>query len=425
MVDAVKVLDAAERITDADGAVIVGATIKFYNAGTSNARTVYADSGLSVSLGVTVYADGGGYPVTANGGTTKTSVYTGTTDYRVDILDGDGVVIITLDHQPGALDTSGFGGTSTGLAPTVVPKTSSFNILAANNGVLFDANCTSGAITASLPTAVGNAGLLVGIRHNGTANAVTINTTGGQTIRFTNSTPQTSQVLANYGQEVWLLSDGTNWSTFASTGFPNAALADTPTVLTGTSTAAAPSVASMAANVPKLLTFGSVSTAAALAIVLTPYSGYVDLELRLKNFVPVTDAVYLQMRLSTDGGSIYDQGANAYFGNTQNRLSSSTTIAAEALETYTAIPLSQAATNLVGNGASEGCSFNIELLDRNNAAIKPRLRWNGTFYQSTDHFVDVTGGALRNAAQDTDAVQFFFNTGNIASGTWSLWGRAS
>ena len=424
MTDAVKVLDAAERITDADGAVIVGATIKFYNAGTSNARTVYADTGLSTSLGSTVYCDGGGYPVTANGGTTKTSVYTGTTAYRIDILDGDGVVIVTLDNQPGALDTSGFTGGTTGLDPSVVPKTSSFNILAANDGVLFDCDATGGVIVASLPTASGNSGVLVGVRQNSATNTVTINTTGGQTIRFINSTPQTSQVLSAYGQEVWLISDGTNWVATCSIGtYPT--LGATSDMLTGTSTTLAPSVAAVAANVPKLLTFGTVSSAAALAIVLTPYSGYVDIELRLKNFVPATDATYLQMRLSTDGGSIYDLGANSYFGNTQNRLSSSTTIAAEALETYTAIPLSQAATNLVGNGASEGCSFNIELLDRTNAAIKPRLNWRGTFYQSTDHFVDVTGGALRNAAQDTDAVQFFFASGNIASGTWSLWGRAS
>lgn len=424
MVDNVKVLDAAERITDADGAVIVGATMKFYAAGTSTPRAVYADSGLSTSLGSTVYADGGGYPVTANGGTTKTSVYTGTTPYRVDILDGDSVVIITLDNQPGALDTSGFtGGGTAGLDPSVVPKTASFNILAANDGVLFDADATSGAIVASLPTAVGNSGLLVGIRQNSATNTVTINTTGGQTIRFINSTPQTSQVLSAYGQEVWLISDGTNWVATQAIGtYPT--LATTGETLTGTSTTLAPSVAGMAANVGKLLNYGTVSSAAALAIVLTSYSGYKNLRLVLENFVPATDGVYMQMRLSTDGGSIYDSGANSYFGHTQSRLSSSSTVAGEASEALTAISLSQSATNLIGNGASEGFSAVIDLLGRLNTAIKPRLQWTATFYQSTDHFVHVGGGALRNNAQDTDALQLFFNTGNISSGDWSLWGYA-
>lgn len=109
MADAVAIFSPGQRLIDASGTPYAGATITFYNAGSTDPREVYSDSDLQNSLGSVVYTDSAGYPVTAQGGSTKTQVYATTGTYKIVIADSASGETITHDDCAGAV----VGGTVT------------------------------------------------------------------------------------------------------------------------------------------------------------------------------------------------------------------------------------------------------------------------------------------------------------------------
>ena len=111
MADAVNVFPPGLRITDSTGTPVSNATVEFYTAGTSDAKTVYADKDLTTSLGSIVFTDSAGYPVTASGSSTKTLVFTDVDPYKIIIKDGNGVTIATHDNVVGAVVAGTGGGT--------------------------------------------------------------------------------------------------------------------------------------------------------------------------------------------------------------------------------------------------------------------------------------------------------------------------
>lgn len=179
MTDSTQVFDPGFRVTDSNGDPVSGAKIKFYAATTTTPRTVYSNSGLSSSLGSTVYCGSDGAPVASQGSATEVLVYTGTTAYKVVITDSSDAEILTFDNIQGALDTSGFLTTSstTTLSQPMVVKTSDYTIVAGDRGKVINANPTGGNITLTMTaaTTLGD-GFSVKIKHSGTANTVTLST---------------------------------------------------------------------------------------------------------------------------------------------------------------------------------------------------------------------------------------------------------
>lgn len=106
MADAVAIFSPGQRLVDASGTPYAGATITFYNAGSTDPKEVYSDSDLQNSLGSVVYTDSAGYPVTAEGGTTKTQVFTGTSPYKLVIFDSATAETTTHDNCVGAVVSS-------------------------------------------------------------------------------------------------------------------------------------------------------------------------------------------------------------------------------------------------------------------------------------------------------------------------------
>ncbi len=210
--DVLPVFSILDRITDANGEPVSGGYAEFYDAGTTTPRTVYSDSGLSVSLGTVVYADTGGYPVSTQGGSTKVSVYTGTGAFKVIVKDSAGTTLITRDNIPGALDTSAFTTTSAVPDTPTVSKTAAYSVVVGDAGKLINANCTGGSFVITLPSAVtAGDGFRIGIRHAGTANTVTISTVSSQTIAQPGPATQNLS-LTGRGETYWLVSDGANWT---------------------------------------------------------------------------------------------------------------------------------------------------------------------------------------------------------------------
>lgn len=212
MTDSVQIFPPGYRLLKADGTVLASGTIEFYDAGTTDAKTVYSDSGLSTSLGAIVYLDAGGAPVAEEDSSTKVAVYVGTDLYKVIIKDSTGAVVETKDNLRGAFDSASILETLVLIPETVVETLTGATTLTADDvGQLKNCNTTGSGFAVTLPdaTALSN-GARFGVRMAGTANAVTIKSTGGQTIARAGIT-STSFALSRFGETVWLVNDGGNW----------------------------------------------------------------------------------------------------------------------------------------------------------------------------------------------------------------------
>jgi hypothetical protein len=215
MADSVNVFPPSLRVTDADGNPVAGAKLKFFEAGTSTPLTVYSDDGLTTSLGTVVYCDSAGYPVTAEGGSTKTLIYAGTTDYKLTITDADDVTIAEHDDNPGALDTSTFAPTSAAPSlPIVTRATSSWSVASDAPGTLHVCNVTGASQTVTFPSAVdAGDGYTFGLQYDGatSSNTVTYQTVSGQTISDGSNAAAASGALRDHGETRWFVSDGAGW----------------------------------------------------------------------------------------------------------------------------------------------------------------------------------------------------------------------
>jgi hypothetical protein len=196
------------RVTDSSGRPVSGAKIKFYNAGGLVSRTVYSDSGLSSSLGSTVYCGSDGFPVASSGSSTPVNVYIGTAAYKVIITTSGDVAIQTLDNRTGALDTSTFltsSSTST-LSIPVVTKTGNYTITTTDRGKLIQGNPSGGNFTLTLDAAatLGD-GWNGEVRNSGTSGQVIL--AASQAIAFEGQT-FTARAL-EIGEALAIRCDGT------------------------------------------------------------------------------------------------------------------------------------------------------------------------------------------------------------------------
>ena len=218
MTDSIAVFPPGFRLTDnTDASVMSGAILYFYDAGTTNPKTVYSDSALSVSLGTSVTCDALGYPT--SDGSAKTQVYVGTTAYKIIIKTSAGVTIATHDNIPGAVATVTPEDTSVTATRPVVTKSINYTVVApTDQNTIFAGNCSSGDVTFTLPSAVTAAtGWAITVQHAGSANQCVISTVSSQTISEGSKSFGTSYVLTLNGEEATFVSDGGNWRVVSHT----------------------------------------------------------------------------------------------------------------------------------------------------------------------------------------------------------------
>lgn len=196
------------RATDSDDNPLAGGYINFYAAGTTTPKAVYSDADLSTSLGTTVNLNSAGAPV--SGSNTPVLIYPGLGDYKILYYDADDTLIFEFDDYPGAVAEA--AEVTTGLPKIPVDsKTTAYTVVVGDRANLINCNPTGGSFAITLPSAVTvGDDFLVGFKHNGTANAVTIVATGSQVIRFQGNRAAFS--LVGQGEVMWLLSDGSDWN---------------------------------------------------------------------------------------------------------------------------------------------------------------------------------------------------------------------
>lgn len=209
MSDSISVVIPGWRATDADGNPIAGATLEFYDAGSTTAKVVYSNFGLSTSLGSIVTCDASGYPT--SDGSTRVLVYTGSDPYKIICKTAAGAVVWSHDNVRGA---SVVPETTSAALPTtpVISKTTAYTIVPDDRGKLINANCSGGNIIFTMPSAleVGD-NWTVGIRHAGSANLVTLKTVLNEIVSDGQITAK-AKTLAARGETCWLTSDGAGWT---------------------------------------------------------------------------------------------------------------------------------------------------------------------------------------------------------------------
>lgn len=136
----------------------------------------------------------------------------------------------------------------------------------------------------------------------------------------------------------------------------------------------------------------------------------------LLNVIPATDDVTFSLRVSTDGGSTYDSGANYKFSYSYKNTAGADGVVGNAAATSFEI------CGNLDNAAAGGLSGFYRLYNPLSAATRKFLEGvigflhNDANYYKTDH------GDWYISTSPVDALRFFMSSGDIASGLFQVFG---
>jgi len=186
-----QVLFPGFRATDANGAILAGALLYVYEAGTTTPLDVYTDAALTTAEANPVVCDAGGLlPV----------IYGGPDDYKFVIKTSGGSTVQTIDNFT-LIDPA----TATAVASTTI--TSDTNVSAEDLDRLFNIAASSGDVTLTADSATLGSGFRFNARLASSSNSGIIQPGGGQTINgassFTLDTQYDSASFVSNGAGGW------------------------------------------------------------------------------------------------------------------------------------------------------------------------------------------------------------------------------
>jgi hypothetical protein len=172
------------------------------------------------------------------------------------------------------------------------------------------------------------------------------------------------------------------------------------------------------------LTFISSVTASSSATVSFTSIGatYDTYMITFTRVIPATDNVRMRLRTSTDNGATYYSTAGDYKYASMSLGSNGTTYDAPAGDGEY---IEMQGTSL-DNDANSGGLNGVFYLYKPASANTILTTWNTAHVQNTGTVVVITNGAGGSIPYaDVDAIQFYMGSGNIASGTFRLYGIAN
>lgn len=140
------------------------------------------------------------------------------------------------------------------------------------------------------------------------------------------------------------------------------------------------------------------------------YDEYMFVLDRLK---PATDNAVLWLRTTTNASS-FDTGASEY------RYSFSTTQSADQNGTDTKIIMTEGVGNVA---ATENGVSGVVLVNNPETATAALFLWKLAGWNASTAIGAYEGAGCRNTDADIDGVRFMYSTGNITSGTITMYGR--
>lgn len=146
-------------------------------------------------------------------------------------------------------------------------------------------------------------------------------------------------------------------------------------------------------------------------------STYKDYVVIVNNAVPATNNAALVFRTSTNNGSTYNSGSSDYFSTGTNFGSSAWN--------YLSVVDDRAYLNASGQDNTAnlgGTSFTMTIV--NPASTSNRTVWYLTGYEkgNSEDGAFTRGGSRTSVSGGINAIRFFYNSGNIAVGTFKLYG---
>lgn len=139
-------------------------------------------------------------------------------------------------------------------------------------------------------------------------------------------------------------------------------------------------------------------------------------EFVISNLVPATDGVSLWIRTSTDGGSTYDSGASDY-----GYMGQITSIAGPDRYGTTGAQI-VANSGLIGSAASEDGWSGTVTLPGPHLAKRTMIHVRGAYWDTSTAIWLLDLAGFRLAAADVDAIRFMFSSGDIESGSITMYG---
>jgi hypothetical protein len=175
--------------------------------------------------------------------------------------------------------------------------------------------------------------------------------------------------------------------------------------------------AQISANAPDVVLIDTQTASTSSTISFTGLSStYAKYVVELLGVTPDTDTVTLQLRTSTDNGSSYDSGASDY--SWTRIVTKSNTIAAAQDTADDSIELHAFPT---GTGTNDVVNGSVTIFDP-SATTYTMIRSDFSTIDDDDAITLGSYVGVRLSAADVDAIQFSFDSGNIASGTFKLYG---
>jgi len=170
-----------------------------------------------------------------------------------------------------------------------------------------------------------------------------------------------------------------------------------------------------------LLEQHTASSSATLDFTTWYSTSYDEYQIEMVNIIPATNAVTLQIRMSTDGGSTYDSGSN-YFSDAGLFYPSGVTHGGStSAATFGSITPSDTTTNSASNGGIVG---RLKLYSPGSTTAYKLILLETRQLASAAQWQVMAGGITYASTSAVTAFRFYMSSGNIASGTVRVYGVA-
>jgi len=388
---AVEIITSFGQQCDSAGDPVSGAKIYVYNVGTTTARDIFSDTALVTPADNPIVCDAYGR---------HDMRYTATGSYTIVVKTSADVTIYTRDNIDGRVP---LGAGALAIANGGTGETTAAAALTA----------LGGATAAELADVAADVASLSGTLSSTEKTHIATGTTAQRP-----GTPVEGDIRRNTTTSRLEHYNGSSWEQlFTDTEIASQAQAQAGSVNTVVMTPSR--TADAIGSLGGLKFISSQSASASATIDFTSFStSYDAFMLVISNAKPATDDVEAWLRIGTGGGPTYQSGASDYswFVGAGSRTQAQDTTDAQIVMTY------QGATNSVGNASGE--SFNATLFfDNPDATNLFTVRGNMTYLNASGGVEgSIIGGGYVTAATAVTGIRFMFESGNIASGTFTLYG---